>query len=153
MCFYEQTVFSCGDWKWGCFRDRCAHEHRTGETCGLRLIHHTEYRRATCHTCKSIETKKNRRLGGQKRIEKWRQEGRLRENHSSIMQIESEIQALDSQIAELGTSRVYLMYTKFPPRPRRHLAEPVIENTLVDILPRRPRGYFFPLSASDLFGI
>jgi hypothetical protein len=39
MCFYEQYVYACRDWKWGNFRQHCQAEYRTGETCGMKMVY------------------------------------------------------------------------------------------------------------------
>ncbi|KAH7113059.1 hypothetical protein EDB81DRAFT_826446 [Dactylonectria macrodidyma] len=37
MCYFDQVVWACGNWKWGRFRQQCNKEYRIGETCGLKL--------------------------------------------------------------------------------------------------------------------
>ncbi|KAH6974815.1 hypothetical protein EDB80DRAFT_595303 [Ilyonectria destructans] len=75
MCFFEQTRWACGYWKWGIFREQCNKEHRIGETCGLRLIYKTKHERTTCKICQDM-SKKNRRLAKTvSDIQRWRREG------------------------------------------------------------------------------
>ncbi|KAL1898475.1 hypothetical protein Sste5346_003378 [Sporothrix stenoceras] len=75
MCYFEQTRWACGYWKWGNFRQQCPKEYRTGETCGLKLVYATVYRNETCKLCDQIE-KKNRRLEKlQRDVERWQHEG------------------------------------------------------------------------------
>ena len=38
MCCYDALEMACKCWKWGHFREHCALEYRTGETCGLKLV-------------------------------------------------------------------------------------------------------------------
>ena len=75
MCYFEQTRWTCGYWKWGNFRQQCPKEYRTGETCGLKLVFKTYYRSENCKLCEQIE-KKNRRIIKLKTdVERWRLEG------------------------------------------------------------------------------
>ncbi|KAJ4020851.1 hypothetical protein NW766_002346 [Fusarium irregulare] len=42
MCYFEQTRWTCGFWRWGHFRQQCNKEYRMGETCGLKLVYETK---------------------------------------------------------------------------------------------------------------
>ncbi|KAH6646816.1 hypothetical protein BKA67DRAFT_580643 [Truncatella angustata] len=57
MCFYDQTVWACGFWKWGSFRSQCTKEYRIGETCGMKLVWSTDIQEAECITCNNISKK------------------------------------------------------------------------------------------------
>ncbi|GAP89429.2 hypothetical protein SAMD00023353_4000680 [Rosellinia necatrix] len=61
MCFFEQTRWMCGFWRWGHFREQCNREYRTGETCGLKFVYRTNDQPEVCKLCKDIE-KKRRKL-------------------------------------------------------------------------------------------
>jgi len=61
MCYFDQTRWACGNWKWGNFRQQCNKEYRTGETCGLKLVYDTSYRSEQCRLCRQIE-QRDRRL-------------------------------------------------------------------------------------------
>ncbi|CAK7564338.1 MAG: hypothetical protein SEPTF4163_002227 [Sporothrix epigloea] len=75
MCYYEQTRWTCGYWKWGNCRQQCNKEGRTGETCGLKLVYATVDRSDPCKLCEQIETK-NRRLEKLYRdVERWQLQG------------------------------------------------------------------------------
>lgn len=75
MCFYEQTIFSCEDYKWGRFRAHCAKEYRTGETCGMRLIYEASRVPQKCNTCKRVEVIQRKIAASQDRIYRWNREG------------------------------------------------------------------------------
>lgn len=68
MCFFDQYRFSCGDWKWGHFRQHCARELRIGETCGLKLIMATIPVDHKCRLCEKIDAKMRRRNAEIERI-------------------------------------------------------------------------------------
>ena len=71
MCFFNQTLYRCGDYKWKTLRQHCAKEYRTGETCGMKLIMNClEDRSGICRICDHIATKLRRRQ---------KEAGRLRE--------------------------------------------------------------------------
>lgn len=80
MCFYDQFVMNCGDYKWGHFRQHCSKEYRTGETCGMKLAMYTYQKADKCKTCEKIITKRGRLEKEQKRIDRWIRE----ERHSGV---------------------------------------------------------------------
>lgn len=75
MCFYNQKRFACWDWAWASFGCQCIFEHRTGETCGIKLINATEDVNQICHLCKQIERKVRRKKTELSRLERWKREG------------------------------------------------------------------------------
>ncbi|KAM7200010.1 hypothetical protein V8F33_004184, partial [Rhypophila sp. PSN 637] len=98
MCYFEQTRWSCGYWKWGNFRQQCNKEYRTGETCGLKLVHNTTHVVAVCKICDQI-TKKTRRVNKMyDDIYRWQREGNRR---ATIEKTERDIMDINYQIAEL----------------------------------------------------
>ncbi|KAK3347225.1 hypothetical protein B0T25DRAFT_425718, partial [Lasiosphaeria hispida] len=98
MCYYEQTRWGCGYWRWGNFRQQCNKEYRTGETCGLKLVYDTIFMSGGCKICDRIaKTEKSvRRIV--KDIERWKREGNRRATiqHSTVDLID-----LNDQIASL----------------------------------------------------
>lgn len=75
MCYFEQTRWTCGYWKWGNFRQQCNKEYRTGETCGLKLVYDTHFKTVHCKLCEQIETKQRRYRKMEKDLQRWRNEG------------------------------------------------------------------------------
>lgn len=75
MCYFEQTRWQCGYWKWGNFRQQCNKEYRTGETCGLKLVYDTNYMPGNCKLCDQIEKKERRYNKMAQDVERWRREG------------------------------------------------------------------------------
>lgn len=78
MCYFEQTRWQCGYWKWGNFRQQCNKEYRTGETCGLKLVYDTNYKPGKCKLCDQIEKKQRRYNKMAQDVERWRCEGNRR---------------------------------------------------------------------------
>lgn len=78
MCYFDQTRWNCGFWKWGNFRQQCNKEYRTGETCGLKLVYDTNYKNEKCKLCEQIEKKQRRYHKMCQDIERWRREGNRR---------------------------------------------------------------------------
>lgn len=72
MCYFEQTRWMCGYWRWGRFRQQCNKEYRIGETCGLKLVYETEYINDVCKNCHEIEKKKRRFEKFAQDAERWR---------------------------------------------------------------------------------
>ncbi|KAK4214143.1 hypothetical protein QBC37DRAFT_284451 [Rhypophila decipiens] len=98
MCYFDQTRWACGYWKWGNFRQQCNKEYRTGETCGLKLVYNTTPVGAVCKICDQI-TKKNRRVTKMyDDIYRWQREGNRR---ATIEKTERDIMEINYQISEL----------------------------------------------------
>lgn len=98
MCYFEQTLWSCGYWKWGNFRQQCTKEYRTGETCGLKLVYKTELKDEPCKQCEQ-RVKKQRRLDKLANdVKRWKHEGN---RPASIEKAEREIEEIDSRISKL----------------------------------------------------
>jgi len=92
MCYYEQTRWSCGYWKWGNFRQQCNKEYRTGETCGLKLVYDTSYQSGQCKICDQISKKDRRVRKMSDDISRWVREGNRRATIEKTQQDISEIQ-------------------------------------------------------------
>ncbi|KAH7228903.1 hypothetical protein BKA60DRAFT_549935 [Fusarium oxysporum] len=60
MCFYDQSLWACGYWRWDGFRQRCPKVHRIGETCGLKFIFETSRISTPCKICSNISIKQRR---------------------------------------------------------------------------------------------
>lgn len=75
MCFYDQQIFACGDFRWGRFRTHCAKEYRTGETCGMKLIYETVDVGTKCQTCKKIDVTYRKITQAHERVQRWEMEG------------------------------------------------------------------------------
>ncbi|KAI0378955.1 hypothetical protein F5Y04DRAFT_137603 [Hypomontagnella monticulosa] len=75
MCYFEQTRWMCGYWRWGHFRQQCTKEYRTGETCGLKLVYITNQEPDNCKLCKDIEKKQRKHTKLQSDIHRWQREG------------------------------------------------------------------------------
>ncbi|KAI1326551.1 hypothetical protein F5Y16DRAFT_226514 [Xylariaceae sp. FL0255] len=98
MCFYDQTRWSCGYWRWGHFREQCSNEYRTGETCGLKFVLNTHCEPDCCRLCKDIEKKQRKYSKLNSDIARWSTEGQNRS--ASIEKAQRDIvevcQAIDS---------------------------------------------------------
>ena len=107
MCYFEQTRWNCGYWKWGNFRQQCNKEYRTGETCGLKLVYETHLIPAHCKICEQV-TKKSRRMTKMyDDIYRWQCEGNRR---ATIEKTKDDIKDLDGQIRDLqGTHMERMM--------------------------------------------
>jgi hypothetical protein len=104
MCFFDQTLYRCGDYKWKTFRQHCAKEYRTGETCGMKLIMNcVEDRSKSCKICGLIATKLRRRQKEVERIKRWKSEGNRK---ASIGASEDIIDDLDGIIYTLERERL-----------------------------------------------
>lgn len=103
MCFFDQHVFNCGDWKWGHFRQHCNREYRMGETCGIKLVS-TSYRvGSTCKICEKIDTKQRRRMAEVERVTRWQRDGG--KFVASIEKALNAIKGLDVEIYQLNMER------------------------------------------------
>ncbi|CZT43357.1 uncharacterized protein RSE6_03386 [Rhynchosporium secalis] len=102
MCFYDQYQMSCGCGKWGNFRQHCAKEYRTGETCGMKLVMHTYPMAEKCKLCEKIATKQRTIRKEEERIDRWRRDtGRsasIEKSQSIIEQQKHEINKLWNEV-------------------------------------------------------
>jgi len=73
MCFFEQTVWPCGFWRWGKFRQQCTKEYRIGETCGLKLVYKVNHSSKPCIICRDIVRKNRRIIKMSADVARWRQ--------------------------------------------------------------------------------
>ena len=103
MCFYDQNIFACGDYKWGNFRQHCNKEYRSGETCGMKLVMQTYPIREKCRICLKIETKQRRIEGELDRIRRWRREGS--KFKASIEKSEQIVRELERERSDLINDR------------------------------------------------
>lgn len=60
MCFFDQTRWTCGYWRWGDLRLQCPKKCRVGQTCGLKLIYDTLNERDECKLCHATRIKQRR---------------------------------------------------------------------------------------------
>ncbi|KAI1318026.1 hypothetical protein F5Y16DRAFT_392364 [Xylariaceae sp. FL0255] len=71
MCFFDQICWSCGNWRWGSFREKCIREHRTGETCGLKFVYNTTRKVDVCKLCKGIAKKQRKYNKFESDVSRW----------------------------------------------------------------------------------
>ncbi|KAF5025766.1 hypothetical protein F66182_2099 [Fusarium sp. NRRL 66182] len=75
MCYFEQTRWACGYWRWGHFRQQCNKEYRMGETCGLKLVYETKTEGDVCKLCHDTEKKQRRYDKMYRDVQRWQREG------------------------------------------------------------------------------
>lgn len=101
MCYFDQCRVSCGDWKWGHFRQHCNREHRTGETCGMKFIMST----IPMKLCEKIGTKRRRRRKELDRINEWHEAPTAMASQASRQESQSLIKKLDQEIEFIQSLR------------------------------------------------
>ncbi|KAJ4327425.1 hypothetical protein N0V84_002197 [Fusarium piperis] len=97
MCFFYQSVWTCGYWKWAGFHQRCHKEHRVGETCGLKLVSQCNYKPTPCNICQRIKAKVHRIeqfTGRMERLKEWNL-------ISTYEKCQEETAIMQTQLAEL----------------------------------------------------
>lgn len=100
MCFYDQTVLACGDFKWGNCRQQCPREYRSGETCGLKLVNNCYADNTTkCKTCLRIDTINRKKDKEIKNIRAWERDEKAGKKRSAS--IEKAYNAIDDYETEL----------------------------------------------------
>jgi hypothetical protein len=110
MCFFDQQIYQCGDFKWGPFRQHCAKEYRIGETCGMKLVMQNIHVQTKCRMCEKIERKWQRRAAELDRIRRWQQEPQGgRKNLASIKKSHNIIQSLNADIKKATCMRVRML--------------------------------------------
>ncbi|KOS22196.1 hypothetical protein ESCO_001517 [Escovopsis weberi] len=98
MCYFEQTRWRCGFWRWGHFREQCNKEYRMGETCGLKLIYVTKEEADLCKLCHDIEKKQRRYTKMYKDVERWQQEGN---RTATIERTTQDMKEVNDQISKM----------------------------------------------------
>ena len=98
MCYFDQTVWSCGYWRWGHFRQQCNKEYRMGETCGLKLVYETRFEQDSCRLCHDIDKKVRRCEKMSRDVQRWQREGN---RNATIERTCSEMRDVQSQIARM----------------------------------------------------
>ncbi|KAF3070270.1 hypothetical protein V8C43DRAFT_272601 [Trichoderma afarasin] len=108
MCYFEQTRWSCGYWRWGHFRQQCNKEYRMGETCGLKLIYETKPDPDVCKLCHDTEKKRRRLAKMTLDVERWKVEGN---RTATIERTEEEMAAVSAQIAVMDEDHLRRLQT------------------------------------------
>lgn len=105
MCYYATTDFACGDWKWGNMKLRCPRQHRMGETCGAKLVHHESVTKSkdNCRLCDERMVKERRLQKEKDNIARWSREGN--KFSASIEKAQRESATLEQTIRELWAKR------------------------------------------------
>ena len=103
MCFYNQHHFSCGDYKWGSFREHCSREYRIGETCGTKLVYATYDVDSKCRHCIKIDSKTRRYNAERDRIVRWSLEGCR--YAASLERAKENVKSLEEEIRRIGEYR------------------------------------------------
>jgi hypothetical protein len=103
MCYFDQQLFTCGDWKWASMRQFCSKARYRGEGCGLKLIWASQDMHRKCQICCQIEVKLRRIHTLEDRIRRWN----LEAEHwkASIELAKDVIRNLDGQITEREARR------------------------------------------------
>ncbi|KAL1586582.1 hypothetical protein WHR41_05329 [Cladosporium halotolerans] len=103
MCFYEQFLYQCSDWKWGNFRQHCQAEYRTGETCGSKFVFQTFGLQEKCKLCLKIDAKERRKAKHIDDYNRWRREPRR--YSASIEKALGDIKSLENEIGQLKAEK------------------------------------------------
>ena len=101
MCYYDMIRWHCGYWKWSTFRGQCPREHRTGETCGLKLVMDTLGEPDVCKICEQVYKKRRRQTKLMQDVARWQKEGNRR---ATIEKTQQDIQDIECSIEELEQS-------------------------------------------------
>lgn len=109
MCYFDQTRWACGYWRWGHFRQQCNKEYRTGETCGLKLVYTTNTDADVCKICKDMEKKQRKFTKLQSDIYRWQREGNRTATIEKAERDMSEVDAAIRTMQHQHSNRQYNM--------------------------------------------
>ncbi|KIM94813.1 hypothetical protein OIDMADRAFT_134927 [Oidiodendron maius Zn] len=103
MCFFDQKVFQCGDWKWGLRRQACPKATAAGDSCSIKLIMNSQYTSELCSICRNIETKRRRIRRLEANVKRWSENAQSLK--ASIEIAKQDIRSIDAQCRELDMKR------------------------------------------------
>ncbi|KAH7112680.1 hypothetical protein EDB81DRAFT_827161 [Dactylonectria macrodidyma] len=106
MCYFDQVVWACGNWKWGKFLQQCNKEYRIGETCGLKLVYERQDEAKKCKVCDQMTKKENRIKRTTERMARLREWKHL----ASLERCEDEVASLKDAILRLREQHSTDMY-------------------------------------------
>jgi hypothetical protein len=114
MCFYDQKRYTCGDYRWGHFRQHCSKEYRTGETCGMKLVMETYPVQEKCSICQKADTKRRAIRKEEDRIKRWQREGfrhaTIEKAYCNIERLQEEIRGIEEQRLRWDPSQSLFLY-------------------------------------------
>lgn len=100
MCFYDRTIFSCSDYKFGNFKQHCDKATDSGESCGVKmLMADFNGNSQKCTTCIRIEGVLKTRQEACVNISRWQKDEKNGLKRSG--EIEVAFNAIDAQDGEL----------------------------------------------------
>lgn len=104
-------------------KERCPRQHRMGETCGAKLVHHESVTKSDqeCKICQEMQIKVRRLRKEQDNIARWKKEGT--KFSASIEKAERESAALQEQIQEMYSRRPAIAM-KMPGQVRGPVVQP-----------------------------
>ncbi|KAH7231290.1 uncharacterized protein BKA55DRAFT_654028 [Fusarium redolens] len=100
MCYFDQVVWACGNWRWGKFREQCNKEYRIGETCGLKLVYGRQDEAKDCKICDQVTKKENRirrTTERMARLHEWKLLASLERCEEEVASLKGEILRLREQ--------------------------------------------------------
>ncbi|CEI68813.1 unnamed protein product [Fusarium venenatum] len=108
MCYFDQTRWACGFWRWGHFRQQCNKEYRMGETCGLKLVYETKNDPEVCKLCSDIEKKQRRYDKMYRDVQRWQREGN---RDATIERTCIEMSEVAGQMHRMREEHAHRLYT------------------------------------------
>lgn len=110
MCYYAQTTYTCGDWKWGNMTERCPRQPRIGETCGAKLVAEEQVVRKNeeCKVCQEIGVKQRKIQKLRDNIYRWNAEGSSFQ--ASLEKAKREAIELAQKVKSLESRRMVNVY-------------------------------------------
>ncbi|KAF4472066.1 hypothetical protein FALBO_1025 [Fusarium albosuccineum] len=97
MCYFDQVVWPCGNWRWSSFRKQCNKEYRIGETCGLKLVYDRQDPKHPCVICRGITAKENRIRKTTEMMSRVRERGFF----ATVERLQQELDVLTFELAGL----------------------------------------------------
>lgn len=109
MCFFNQTLFGCGCFKWGNFSSHCPNEKRRGEACRKpQLVGHTNEVAERCKLCEKIEIKNRKIAKEHSNIARWAKDGN---RNASIAKAMGDIRIIEKERWALEEERLNKLRT------------------------------------------
>lgn len=137
MCFYDQKVFGCGDYRWGNLQQRCHENDQNRESCESKQVFRTIVINTKCETCQEIEQWYQSLMIETEFMGRWQRQGNeysnnIQSSRERISYLEEVIEGLEIRRREdyFDATGIYVGIQELTSDATRSLASPEVWNMI-----------------------